>query len=119
MFTSSERDLAIMQKYWLEKEQRFLSLREMLKIETDESLHIFSFIGAFTAYDNMGTVSAKNSEEEVAELLQEMALRLQGKMVYTEEDERLQTRYREIVDNFSLRHNFPCFFRMGGAFPAQ
>ena len=116
MFTSSERDLAIMQKYWLEKEQRFLSLREMLRIETDESLHTFSSIGAYTAYDKMGAVPVKNSEEEVAELLQEMALRLQGKMVYTEEDERLQASYREIVDTYPLRHNFPFVFRMGAHF---
>lgn len=116
MFTSSERDLAIMQKYWLEKEQRFLSLREMLTIETNESLHTYSSIGAFTAYDKMGAVPVKNSEEEVAELLQEMVLRLQGKMVYTEEDNRLQARYRDIVDSFPLRHNFPFVFRMGAHF---
>ncbi len=116
MTTSAERDIGIFKKYWLPDERRYLTLREMLQAEQDESVHTFASISAYTAYDRRGVVPVNNTEEEVTELVSEMARRLNGTMEYTEEDERLQARYREIVDTTPMKHNFPFIFRMSAHF---
>ena len=116
MLTNADRDLCIFKKYWLPKEQRYLTLREMIQAEQDESMHTFASISAFSTYDKMGVTPVNNTEEEVTELVSEMARRLNGTIEYTEEDERLQARYREIVDTTSMKHNFPFIFRAGAHF---
>ena len=114
--TNAERDLAIFKKYWYPKEQRYLTLREMMQAEQDEDVHTFASISAYTTYDRMGVVPVNNTPEEVAELVSEMARRIDGTMEYTEEDERLQRRYREIIDTTPMKHNFPYIFRVGAHF---
>lgn len=114
--TTPERDLGIFKKYWLPSEHRHLTLREMIRAEQREDVHTFASVSAYTTYDRMGVVPVDNTPEEVTELVTEMARRLDGTMVYTEEDEQLQARYREIVDTTPMKHNFPWIFRAGAHF---
>lgn len=114
--TTPERDLGIFKKYWLPSEQRYLTLREMIRAEQREDVHTFASVSAYTTYDRMGVIPVENTPEEVTELVTEMARRLDGTMEYTAEDERLQARYREIVDTTPMKHNFPWIFRAGAHF---
>ena len=113
---SRNRDLAIFKKYWLPREQRYLTLTEMLEIETNEKLHERSTVGAYKTLDKMGVEVQENTPEEIRDVMEEMALRVEGKMVYSEEDERLAQKYFSIIDNFPMRYNFPYMWRVGRKF---
>lgn len=116
MFTNTEKDLAIIVRYKLKEENRFLTLREMLEIETDEKLHTMATVGAYKAYDNLGVEIVKNTAKEVIDMTEEMVARLNGTADYSEDDKYLQKEYRHIVDRYPMRHNFPFIFRMGAKF---
>lgn len=119
LFLSRERDLAIFKKYWWKKENRFLTFREMLEREIRDDIHELCSISAFTLYEREGIIPVDNTPEEINDVVQEMIARLDGTMVYDEEDERLQQRYFELIDSFPMKNNFPFMWRVGAKFLKQ
>lgn len=81
--------MILLKKYWLTKEERYLTLSELL----------FSDIGnKFNAHqlDPHDIVVHDNTSEEILEAVREMTARLDGTFVETPEDEERQARFRAI-----------------------
>ena len=87
-----ERDLMILKKFWNKREQRYLSIREILRME-----RAYPSYNLFQEYEKRGIEFQENTPEELAEVCLEMELRLSGKMKYTISDEKLQLEYRKIL----------------------
>lgn len=86
------RDLMILKKLWHTKEQRYLSIREMLRMErTYKDYYLFH------QYANRGIEFHENTPEELADVALEMDMRLRGELSYSIEDEMLQMQYRKIL----------------------
>lgn len=119
LFLNRNRDVAIFRKCWFEKEQRYLTFREMLAYETDLSFHENSAYNANLAYRSLGIITFDNTPEEIDDVVQEMYARIQGTMEYTAEDEELQQRFFDIIDSFPMKKNFPFMFRVGAKFLRQ
>ncbi|MCM1441532.1 MAG: TIGR04372 family glycosyltransferase [Roseburia sp.] len=88
-----QKDLILLKKFWYTKQDRYLSLDEILYMEGK-----YKSYEVFDAYRSLGIVFQSNSQEELLDIANEMLKRLEGKQVYTEEDERLQERYRSILE---------------------
>ncbi len=73
-----------------EREKRYLSFKEVLN----------SSVGDFRSdhlYKEAGLVTVQNSSEDIKELMIEMFDRVKGNLKYTEEDERLQERFKSLM----------------------
>lgn len=114
--TTRKRDLAIFRKFWSVSRNRYLTMYEMLAYETDDGLHEGISAGTFWAYTKEGIVPVNNTPEEIDDVVQEMVARLNGTMIYDEEDERLQRRYWDIIEQYPLKQNFPFQWRVGAKF---
>ena len=116
LLTHRERDLVIFKKFWWKSKLRYLTFSEMLKREVDEKYHEFAAAGTFAAYDAEGIIPVENTPEEINDVVQEMVAKLNGTMVYTEEDERLQQKYFDLIDTYPMKNNFPFMWRVGAKF---
>lgn len=83
------QNIRIFKKYYKLKEDRFLSIREMMQIEKE-----CGFYG--NKYAELGIKIVENSPEEILDLAIEMNRRLDGEWVDTEEDIALQEKYQAI-----------------------
>jgi len=89
------QDLLIPKKLWLRKENRFLSLREIV----DASIGIFCQAQQF---EQLGIELVENTPEEITALAVEMDERLKGAWQITKEDEQLQQRFWTILKSNDL-----------------
>lgn len=86
------RDIMIPRKLWHTKEKRYLTLREQLAFEqTHQAYDIYN------AYAQQGVVLQENTATEIYEAVAEMEDRLEGKCYYSQVDEELQRKYRNIL----------------------
>lgn len=87
--------LNITKKFWLRKERRFLSFREILD----------SGIGSFQRseeYEDLGIEVIENTPEEITDVAIEMDERLEGTWKTNEEDEELQQRFWALFKSSKL-----------------
>ena len=96
-----ERDLFIPKKIWYKREGRYLTLREML----DFNIH-HTTTAIFMELEAMGCEIQQNTPEEIEDVIMEMEDRLEGRRIYTEEEEVLQACYRDILMDAVERSNF-------------
>jgi putative glycosyltransferase (TIGR04372 family) len=104
------RDLTIVKKYWLRKEHRFMTFREILD----------SGVGRFLMtrqFEESGIELIENSPEEIAALVLEMDDRLKGKWQTTKEDDELQYRFWSIYKSSELHGKI--MSRIGAEFLRQ
>ena len=90
---SPKRDLIIMKKLWYQRQNRYLSLDEILYMEGK-----YRSYELFEAYRSLGIVFQSNLPEELLDIAEEMRGRLEGNYVYTDEDEKLQDKYWSILE---------------------
>lgn len=90
------QDLFIPKKLWLSKEQRFLTLHEILKLEVKGTARMKQY------YEQLGIEPIENTPEEITALTLEMDERLKGTWQTTEEDEQLQRCFWTIVKSNEL-----------------
>jgi putative glycosyltransferase (TIGR04372 family) len=99
--------LFIPKKYWLNKEERFMSFREIIE----------SGAGRFLSnnqYIDKGITLVENTPGEIREVTVEMEERLKGTWVITEEDEDLQRRFWSLFKPGELHGKI--YSRIGAAF---
>ena len=87
MPTGGVQDLLIPKKFWLRKEHRFLTLREILDLGIDG-------FSRTEQHEQLGIECVENTPEEITALAVEMDERLKGKWQTSPEDEGLQQRFR-------------------------
>jgi putative glycosyltransferase (TIGR04372 family) len=83
-------DIGIPKFLWSEKEKRYLNFQEILSSPVGD----FPFDYLFSANDIR---AVENSPEDIKELAIEMLDRLEGKLEYSEEDERLQAHFKSLM----------------------
>jgi putative glycosyltransferase (TIGR04372 family) len=83
-------DILLPKRYWLEKEQRHLTLAERMSTE-------FGFRESTSALATMGVRVVDNSPEELRDLVVEMMDRLDARHVETDDEQLLQARFAEIT----------------------
>lgn len=119
LITSFEMDLMILQKYWYKKVNRYLTLREMIEVEQESFRKgggkYCSLVNIFRWYAK-NTIPIKNTAEEVLDLAIEMNERIDGNKVYTDEDQELQERYKEIFKKCAPSFGVPINARIGAKF---
>ncbi|MEO8629140.1 MAG: TIGR04372 family glycosyltransferase [Betaproteobacteria bacterium] len=83
-------DVAIPKLLWSETERRYLSFPEVFESEAGN----FRFT---PLYWKNGIALVDNAAEDIRDLAQEMLERLEGRAVYSPDDEALQTRFRALM----------------------
>lgn len=84
------RDLGIPKLLWHEQERRYLTFREIFESQTAN----FRFS---RLYREHGILPMENPAEDIRDLALESLDRLAGRASYTEEDERLQARFKALM----------------------
>jgi len=84
-------DLWIPKKLWLIKEKRFMKFSEILSM--DRALFINS-----SFYKDSGIEVVDNSEHEILSVVKEMNDKIDGKIIYSEEDEEVQVEFKNLFD---------------------
>lgn len=102
-----ERDLILYHKFWSKKERRYLTLTEMLEIE--EYCLDKSFVGSGTVrileeYHRRGIIPVSNTEEEIRQAAQEMLEKVKGIVLYSDEDEKIQAKFWDILNPYIRKH---------------
>lgn len=92
---SPEHDLIIMKKIWYPKQKRYLSMDEILYVENK-----YRGYEIFEIYCKAGMIFENNSPEELLDVANEMEKRLNGEIIYTKEEEELQSKYRKILESY-------------------
>ncbi len=92
-------NLLIFKKYYLKSEGRFLSIKEMMKIEAE-----VRYDG--NKYAEYGIEVIENSAEETLDLVMEMNERLDGKWKETREDIALQDKFQSIYKEWCERQHY-------------
>ena len=87
----SRRDIWITKLYWSVKEDRYLTFAEVLLSPLRRLLRTEEFEAA-------GVTVVDNSPEEIRDVAVEMMDRLDGNVSYTPEDERLQKRFKSLLE---------------------
>lgn len=90
-----------------DEEERYLSFKEVLN----------SPIGNFRfdhLYSKAGVGTVQNSPEDIKEVMIEMLDRLEGKLKYSEEDERLQARFKSLMN--PTHYSYGAISRVGRDF---
>jgi putative glycosyltransferase (TIGR04372 family) len=82
-------DIALFQKVWSLKEERLLTVREMVTIGDGFSDERHQ--------ERIGVRLVKNTAEEILAACNEMEARLNGTWISTEEDEVLQQKYWRLI----------------------
>lgn len=88
---SSGRDLWIPKLYWSVREDRYLTFAEVLRSPLRR-------LGSTQDFTDRGVSWVDNSPEEIRDITVEMMDRLDGSPCYSEEDERLQGRFKTLVE---------------------
>ena len=100
-------DLFLLQRVWLERENRFATFKEMLLMPGySEEKHL----------ERLGVRLVKNTAEEIKAACDEMNARIDGTWVPTVEDEELQRRYQELIANYSDEPTWNGGGRIGAQF---
>jgi putative glycosyltransferase (TIGR04372 family) len=100
-------DIFLLQRVWLERENRFATFREMLLMPGySEEKH----------QERLGVRLVKNTAEEIKDACDEMNARVDGTWVMTEEDEALQSRYQELIVKYSDKPSWNGKGRIGAQF---
>ena len=90
----SARDIWIPKRYRLIREDRDLTCAEILQ-SSWRNLH------RTQDYEAAGIAWVDNAPEEIQELTEEILDRLEGRLSYTTEDERLQQRFKSLLESDS------------------
>lgn len=117
-FVGGRENLMILQKYWDSKNERYLTIREMLQYE---------FYGkseyapngprrTMWLYHENGIEPVKNTEEEILAVVKEMEERLAGTICYDAADINLQDKFQMIIDEFEDSKHFFFNYRIGRDF---
>lgn len=93
------QNLYIFKKYYLKKENRFLTIKEMMQIEKK-----VKYDGHL--YEEYGIEVVENSEEEILDLVMEMNARIDGEWVETAEDIGLQEKYQTIYKEWCMKEHY-------------
>jgi putative glycosyltransferase (TIGR04372 family) len=100
-------DLSLLQKVWLEREDKFATFKEMLLMPGySEEKH----------QERLGVRLVKNTVAEIKAVCDEMNARIDGTWVTTEEDEELQRRYQELIVKYSNKPEWNGGGRIGAQF---
>jgi putative glycosyltransferase (TIGR04372 family) len=100
-------DLFLLQRVWLERENRFATFKEMLLMPGySEEKH----------QERLGVRLVKNTAEEIKAACDEMNARIDGTWVPTVEDEELQRRYQELIVKYSDQPTWNGGGRIGAQF---
>ena len=105
--TQIKGDLFLLQRVWLERENRFATFREMLQMPGySEVKH----------QERLGVRLVKNTSDEIKAACDEMNARIDGTWVTTAEDEELQRRYQELILKYSDKPTWNGKGRIGAQF---
>ena len=100
-------DIFLLQRVWLERENRFATFKEMLLMPGySEEKH----------QERLGVRLVKNTVEEIKAACDEMNARIDGIWVTTAEDEELQRRYQELIVKYSDKPTWNGGGRIGAQF---
>jgi putative glycosyltransferase (TIGR04372 family) len=100
-------DLYLLQRLWLERENRFATFKEMLLMPGySEEKH----------QERLGVRLVKNTVEEIKAACDEMDARIDGTWVTTAEDEELQRRYQDLIVKYSDKPTWNGKGRIGAQF---
>ena len=100
-------DLFLLQRVWLERENRFATFKEMLHTPGySEEKH----------QERLGVRLVKNTAEEIKTACDEMNARIDGTWITTTEDEELQRRYQELIVKYSDKPTWNGKGRIGAQF---
>ena len=100
-------DLFLLQKVWLERENRFATFKEMLLMPGySEEKH----------QERLGVRLVKNTVEEIKAVCDEMNARVDGTWESTAEDEELQRRYQDLIVKYSNKPEWNGGGRIGAQF---
>ncbi len=100
-------DIFILQRVWLERENRYATFKEMLHMPGySEEKH----------QDRLGVRLVKNTAVEIKAACDEMNARIDGTWVTTAEDEELQRRYQELIVKYSDKPTWNGKGRIGAQF---
>ena len=97
---SFEKDLMVFQKYWDKSRKKYLSFKEMIKWEIYAKSDKFKYSGItnlFEVYYKNDIIPVKNTEQEILDLALEMNHRIDGTIHYSEEEDYLQEKFRNMV----------------------
>lgn len=100
-FPQTSQNLLIFKKYYKKREERFLSLDEMLQLEANTKV-----IYDARRFLQLGIEVVENSAEEILDLVMEMNARIDGEWIETQEDIELQEEYRNIYKKWCKKKNF-------------
>ena len=107
MRTQIKGDLFLLQRVWLEREDRFATFKEMLLMPGySEEKHL----------ERLGVKLVKNTVEEIKAVCDEMNARIDGTWLTTVEDEELQRRYQELIVKYSNKPEWNGGGRIGAQF---
>ena len=100
-------DIFLLQKVWLERENRFATFKEMLQMPgySDEKHQ-----------RRLGVKLVKNTVEEIKAVCDEMNARIDGTWAATVEDEELQCRYQQLIVEYSDKPEWNGGGRIGAQF---
>jgi len=87
--------LLIFRKLWLKKEERFMTVQEILESGAGR-------LGRTEQFEKMGIEVSDNTPEEILDVVNEMEERLKGTWQATEEDEELQKQFWSHFNNSNL-----------------
>ena len=108
-------DIAILKKLWKSKENRYLTIREMIKYEVESDFQK-NGTAVLYLYKKQGIVPIENTSEEIRDVIKEMNERLDETYSESEEDKVLQAKYRKIVDEYPKGENILSHWRLGADF---
>ena len=100
-------DLFLLQKVWLESENRFATFKEML---------LMPGYSEEKNQEGLGVRLVKNTVEEIKAACDEMNSRIDGTWITTAEDEELQRRYQELIVKYSDQPTWNGKGRIGAQF---
>jgi putative glycosyltransferase (TIGR04372 family) len=89
VFPFGASDIGIPKLLWSQRAGRYLTFAEIL----DGPLGIARFQ---RNYDEVGIVAVENMPEDIRDLALEMLERVEGRLTYSADDERLQTRFKSL-----------------------
>lgn len=109
------QNLYIFKKYYSKNKNRFLTIREMMKIEKK-----IKGKQRGPLYAKLGIEVVENSQEEILDLVMEMNARIDGEWVETLEDIELQKKYQSIFKEWCkqpfIKENAVLYGKVGAMF---
>ena len=103
----NKKDIYIPKKFWLIKEKKMLTFAGILKLKLGSTMDT-------KEYDDAGIKLIENTPQEILDLVIEANERLDGTWKTTEEDEKLQQRFKSLFKKGSPCYGFPS--RLGSKF---